>query len=62
MPYKVSVNRNKCIGCGTCVNTCDNFKLVDGKSMPKKAVVKEPGCNKEAESLCPVHAISVKKA
>lgn len=62
MPFKISVNQDTCIGCGACVNACDNFKLVDGKSKPVKTTIPEPGCSKEAESLCPVHAISVKKA
>lgn len=59
MPYKVEVDRSKCIGCGTCASICDNFQLVDGKSRPKKTKVDEVGCNKKAEQTCPVGAIKV---
>ena len=61
MPYKVIVDRNICIGCGACVSTCDNFQLIDGKSHPKKEIVKEIGCNKAAEETCPVSAITVEE-
>jgi len=62
MAYKITVNQETCIGCGACANACNNFKLVNGKSKPVKAVVPQPGCNKEAEALCPVKAIKVEKA
>ena len=61
MVFKISVDQNKCIGCGACANTCSNFKMVDGKSKPIKSTVAAPGCNEEAKALCPTHAITVKK-
>ena len=56
---KVTVDQEKCIGCGACEATCsDVFELKDGKSQVKeKNTVKE--CAKEAESACPVQAIKV---
>ena len=53
---KVSVDQDKCIGCGACVATCPAvFELKDGK-----AVVKGEGdCDKAAAEGCPVGAISV---
>ena len=59
--FKVTVDKEACIGCGACVSQCDNFEMKDGKSMPKKAVVNEPGCNKDAAEICPVDAIKVTK-
>ena len=59
--YKVSVNQDKCIGCGACAGICDNFELTDGKSSPKKAVIDEIGCSGEAKDGCPVKAISVEE-
>jgi ferredoxin len=59
--YKISVNKEKCIGCGACTNTCDNFELKEGKSHVKNAEVEELGCNQAAADICPVHAISIKE-
>ena len=61
MAYEISVDQERCIGCGTCVGICDNFELVEGKSKPKQTKVEEVGCNKQAEQMCPVHAITVKE-
>jgi ferredoxin len=58
---KIKVDANKCIGCGACVSTCPKaFKLQDGKAVPVKESVDKVTCEKEAESMCPVGAISVK--
>lgn len=59
---KISIDRNKCIGCGSCVALCEgNFELKDGKAFAKKAV-SDLQCNKEAAESCPVQAIKVTKA
>lgn len=60
--YKVTVDKNKCIGCGSCVALCEgNFELKDGKAHAKKAV-SDLQCNKESAESCPVQAIKVTKA
>jgi len=68
---KVIHQRDKCIGCGTCVAVCPDFWHMgdDGKSVLKDAKdagngkfeleVEDPSCNKEAASSCPVQIISL---
>lgn len=58
--FKLSVDKEKCIGCGSCVAVCNNWEINDeGKAKPIKAEVEELGCNKEAEDICPVNAIEI---
>lgn len=58
---KITVDKEKCIGCGACVSICPkSFELVDGKARPIKAEVKKITCEKEAADSCPVCAISIK--
>mgnify|MGYP001589287530 CR=1 FL=1 len=55
----VSVDKEKCIGCGACVSVCEDvFDMVDGKAVVKKGKenVKLP-CVKDAVETCPVEAI-----
>ena len=53
----VSVNKEKCIGCGACVSVCGEvFKMVEGKAVVKAQ--KDIPCVKEAIDTCPVDAIS----
>jgi len=61
MTFKISVDKEKCIGCGACAGMCDNFEMKDGKSIVKKAEVDEVGCNEDAKNACPVQAITVKE-
>lgn len=50
----VSVDKEKCIGCGACVSVCpEGFELKDGKAHVKK----NAPCAKEAAENCPVQAI-----
>jgi ferredoxin len=68
---KIIHQRDKCIGCGTCVAVCPSFWHMgdDGKASLKDAkdvgegkfelVVDNPGCNKDAASACPVQIITV---
>lgn len=59
--YKVKVDKETCVGCGACT-MCENFEMDnDGKARPIKSEVEELGCNKEAEDLCPVQAITVEE-
>jgi len=59
---KVEVNKDLCIGCGTCVSLCGNvFELgEDNKSHVKKNadLTGNESCIKEAIDACPVQAIS----
>ena len=59
--FKIVHERDKCIGCGACVNVCpDNWQMAkDGKSKPKKTDIDEPGCNQSAADSCPVQCIHV---
>ncbi len=59
--FKVSVDKEKCIGCGSCVALCEgNFELKDGKAQAKKAISDLP-CNQDAADTCPVQAIEIKR-
>jgi len=53
----VSVNQEKCIGCGSCESVCPEiFELKDSKARVKAQ--KTLPCVKEAIDICPVDAIS----
>ena len=68
---KVTVNRDECIGCGTCATVCQKFfeVLDNGKAHLKNAkeqsgqevleIVNEP-CLKEAVDACPAQCIHLK--
>lgn len=68
---KIIQQRDKCIGCGTCVAVCPAFWQMgdDGKASLKDAKdigngkfeleCEDPGCCKEAASSCPVQIITV---
>jgi len=55
----ISVNKDICIGCGTCVSLCPgSFRLgEDGKSEPISQ--EESECVHNAIESCPVQAISI---
>jgi len=62
MKFKILVDKNKCVGCGSCVSLCDNFVIgEDGKAAPKSEEVEDIGCNQLASESCPVGAIVIKK-
>lgn len=61
---KIIINKEKCIGCGTCVVLCDEvFELgPDNKSRLKKGregEIEDVGCAKEAVQSCPVQCIKI---
>ncbi len=54
----VSINKEKCIGCGSCSATCpDVFEIKDGKAVVKAGADTKKPCVKEAKEICPVDAI-----
>ncbi len=60
MVFKISVDKKKCIGCGSCNAICPkSFTMKDGKAEPVKKTVEKLTCEKDAESACPVDAIKV---
>jgi len=61
---KISIDREKCIGCGSCIAICpDNWEMDgDGKSKPKKTELDDEGCNEKAAQVCPVQCIKVEKS
>lgn len=61
---KIKIDKEKCLGCGVCINLCPEvFELKDGKSKIKEKVdlEKNKDCIKEAIDSCPVSAI-IKKS
>lgn len=68
---KVIHQRDKCIGCGTCVAVCPSFWHMgdDGKASLKDAKdvgndkfeldVVDVGCSQEASVACPVQIITI---
>jgi len=55
------VDKNKCIGCGTCVAIAPStFEIgADGKAQVKTQVGDDPATINNAVSSCPVQAISL---
>ena len=62
---KVVVNKDLCIGCGLCADTCpDVFVLEDdGKAQVKSqdAANANLACAKDAAATCPTEAIKVEE-
>jgi len=60
--FKITLDKDKCIGCGTCVAVCPgNYELdKDGKVKLLNEEVEAFGCNRIAEETCPVKAIVIK--
>ncbi len=59
--YNITVSKD-CIGCGACTVTSDNFAMSEnGKAYPIETEVTELKQNKEAEDVCPIGAIKIKK-
>lgn len=63
----IKIDREKCIGCGSCVAVCPElFELggEDNKVQIKEKKQNEVGinvqCAKEAVDICPVQAIEIK--
>ncbi|MDD5145266.1 MAG: ferredoxin [Candidatus Pacebacteria bacterium] len=68
---KITLEREKCIGCGSCVSVCGKFFEMadDGKSTIKGAKTGQGGnleletneaeCAKDAADICPVQIIHI---
>ena len=62
--YKIAYDKETCIGCQNCVSVCpDNWEKNGDKVNPKKIYIENKAFmdNKEAEDVCPVEAIKIKK-
>lgn len=59
---KIEFDKEKCIGCGACVATCEeNWEMDGDKAKPKKTVLDDIGCNQAAADGCPVECIKIIK-
>jgi ferredoxin len=57
---KISVDKEKCIGCGACVAMCPkSFKMVENKAVAVKKEVPKISCENDAAESCPVQAITI---
>lgn len=66
---KIILNKEKCIGCGSCESVCSKlFELKEGKSHLKNSKAEEgkeileiedPACAREAKDICPGEAIEI---
>ena len=60
------LNRNKCVGCGKCAESCPAhiIKIKEDRSGKKKAVFQKKGCISCfcCQEMCPMKAIEVRKA
>ena len=60
MVYKIAIDEEKCIGCGSCSAICPkSFEMKGDKAVVTQAKVEEISCEKDAESACPVEAIII---
>jgi ferredoxin len=69
---KITVERSKCLGCGTCAIICSNFFKMDtdGRSTIKEGdvngdlvekKVEDVGCAEEAKQGCPAQCIKIEE-
>jgi ferredoxin len=61
--FKISVNREKCDGCGECAKLCpSNWRILDDKKAHAIRIqVEKMDCNILAMQYCPRAAIKIKK-
>lgn len=58
---KIKIDREKCIGCGTCPALCPEVFELDNefKAFVKEGADLEKPCVQDAKSACPVEAIAI---
>jgi len=61
--FNIKFDKEACIGCQACASVCDNWIRDNDKVKPKKNKIPEDELksNKEAEDICPVNAIKIKR-
>ena len=59
---KIKIDKEKCIGCGSCVAVCaDYFEMDDDNKARLKDGVNGAECAQEAVDICPVQAIEIEE-
>lgn len=66
---KITIDQEKCIGCGSCQAVCSDVFEMDEDNKPhfkankdkNKLETDEASCSKEAADICPVQAIEMDK-
>ncbi|EOD42519.1 Ferredoxin [Candidatus Nanobsidianus stetteri] len=66
MKIKTWINKDTCIGCGTCIAVAPEIYEFDsdGKSKAKIEIIEDPNLiekAKDAEVACPTHSVKVEE-
>ena len=56
----IKIDKELCIGCGTCAAICPNAFKMSGDNKAEVVGQEENECAKNAAESCPVQAISIK--